>query len=167
MSDVLTSLALWGVYVEPTIHPHILHHLPARRTEMWMVIIACSVPGCWPLLAHLLRKAKYPTVAEEPNARFMVLKALKLFPLHNLARAYHIPALKGINHTASREASLVRVGIRTPKDVSVQQEVEREVSTPGPRRKSSAAESDMRGAISLAERVLMSLIRPTSRGASA
>ena len=64
--------------------------------------------------------------------------------------SYHASA-EG-RRAVSGENSLLENGIMMRKDVSVQQELEREVSIPGLRRKSSA-EDDMRDAISAAERV--------------
>ncbi|KAL2057152.1 hypothetical protein ABVK25_002891 [Lepraria finkii] len=127
---VLTPLALWGA------------------TEMWMVIIACSVPACWPLAAHLFRKAK--SRSAKPKCKTSGPDNHRAFQLHDMGDSYHASA-EG-RRDMSGENSLLENGIMMRKDLSVQQELEREVSIPGLRKKSSA-EDDMRDAISAAERV--------------
>ena len=114
-----------------------------------MVIIACSVPGCWPLVAHLSRKSKSNTdnikrKASGPNNH-------RSYPLHSIGGTFHASA-EG-NRAASHEAHLMEHGIVMRKDLCVHEEMESELRTPGPRRESSPAENDARDAISVTERV--------------
>ena len=114
-----------------------------------MVIIACSVPACWPLVAHLFRKSK--SNKDNTKRKISGPDNHRSFPLHSIGGTYHASA-EG-NRTASRDASLLEHGIVMRRDLSVQEEIESGVRTPGLRRESSPAENDTRDAISVAERV--------------
>ncbi|KAL6716688.1 hypothetical protein ACLMJK_006256 [Lecanora helva] len=127
---VLTPLALWGA------------------TEMWMVIIACSVPACWPLAVHLFRKSR--PGSNETQSKTSGPNNQQALGLHDVGSSYHASA-EGRRAT-SGENFLLENGITISKDVFVQQELERKVSIPGLRRNSST-EDDIRDAISTSERV--------------
>ena len=114
-----------------------------------MVIIACSIPACWPLAAHLFRKArKSSNSSNNNNAKRKGLDNHRTFPLQG--GSYHVSA-EG-HKAAGREDTLLEYEIMVRKDLSVQEEVKRSVSTPGLGRKLSA-EDETSDAISAAEGV--------------
>ena len=88
-----------------------------------MVIIACSIPACWPLVTHLFHKTKSKSgntkrnTSGPDNHRF--------FPLHGMGGSYHVSA-EG-HRTGGHEDSLLEHGIMMRKDLSIRQEVEKEV----------------------------------------
>ncbi len=118
-----------------------------------MVIIACSIPACWPLAAHLFRKARKSNSSSKNNNNNNNTKRKgpdnhRTFPLHG--GSYQVSA-EG-NKAVGKEDTLLEYEIMVRKDLSVQEEVKRDVSTPGLRRKSSA-EDETSDAISAAEGV--------------
>lgn len=90
-----------------------------------MVIVACSIPACWPLVTHLSHRTKSNSgtikrnTSRPDNHRF--------FPLHGMGDSYHVSA-KG-HRIGGREDSLLEHGIMMRKDLSLRQEVEKEVSS--------------------------------------
>ena len=116
-----------------------------------MVIIACSIPACWPLAVHLFRKARKSNSSSNNNNNNtwrMGPDNHRTFPLQG--GSYHVSA-EG-HKAVGREDPLLEYEIMVRKDLSVQEEVKRDVSTPGLGRKSSA-EDETSDAISAAERV--------------
>ncbi|KAM0796506.1 hypothetical protein BDR22DRAFT_893191 [Usnea florida] len=97
----LTPLALWGA------------------TEMWMVIIACSIPACWPLVTHLFQKKK--SVSGNTKRNTYGPDNHGFFPLQGMGGSYHVSAE---GHRAGDHEDLVlRHGIMMQKDLSIRLEV--------------------------------------------
>ena len=84
-----------------------------------MVVIACSIPACWPLVTHLSHKKKSisgntkRTTSGPENHRF--------FPIQGLGGSYHVSA-EG-HRNGGHEDFLLEHEIMMRKDLSIRQEV--------------------------------------------
>lgn len=108
---------------------------------MWMVIIACSVPACWPLAVHLFRKAKSTASGNNNNNNNNSISKR-----HNYRASFGPDSYdysnSGGSYTAtaegrrkmSREYPLLEsgYGIMLRKDISVREEVDERETTNSP-----------------------------------
>ena len=107
---------------------------------MWMVIIACSVPACWPLVTHLLRRFRSRGGSKHKSSGHLDRRSTCL---RDMGGSYHARTSRAASlvdaslRTDSHEKILPEDGILARKDISVQRDYESAPGAPSARRNSS------------------------------